>query len=72
MAFIHVGASLLAISSPTKSIASKLAPTNAGGMASIQGVGRVQPAWLYAPVWLSACPAAGCTRPTLSMRSSLQ
>ena len=71
MTFIHVGASLLAISSPTNSIASKLAPTNAGGMASIQGVGRVQPALFYAPV-LFACPAAGCTRPTLSMRSSLQ
>ena len=40
MRFIHVGASLLAISSPTNSIASKLAPTNARGMASIQGVGR--------------------------------
>jgi hypothetical protein len=71
MAFIHVGASLLAISSPTKSIASKLAPTHAGGMASIQGVGRVQPALFYTP-GLSACLAAGCTRPTLSMRSSLQ
>ena len=42
-----------------------------GGMVSIQGVGRVQPALFYAPV-LFACPAAGCTRPTLSMRSSLQ
>ncbi len=72
MTFIHVGASLLAISSPTKSIASKLAPTNADGMASIQGVGRVQPALFYTPALLSACLAAGCTRPTLSMRSSLQ
>jgi hypothetical protein len=42
-----------------------------GGMASIQGVGRVQPALFYTP-GLSACLAAGCTRPTLSMRSSLQ
>jgi hypothetical protein len=72
MRFIHVGASLLAISSPTNSIASKLAPTNAGGMASIQGVGRVQPALFYTPRLLFACPAAGCTRPTFSMRSSLQ
>jgi hypothetical protein len=29
-------------------------------------VGRVQPALL------SACPAAGCTRPTVSMRSCMQ
>jgi hypothetical protein len=38
----------------------------------VGAVGRVQPALFYTPRLLFACPAAGCTRPTLSMRSSLQ
>jgi hypothetical protein len=63
MRFFDVGASLLAISGPDKSIASKLAPTNAA-IATI--LGRVQPALFFAPVWLFACQAAACTRPTLS------